>query len=117
MTKIWTFIFENLFSSTNLIIFVLLGVLVGLYFENYTLSLENDKLKLEKLHFQSEILASKEEILKQNQAFEKVKLDLKPQNEVLKEVLKVEKIFIKDKSCANELKAYKELFSVLGAKQ
>ncbi|ELC8715459.1 hypothetical protein QYA34_001924, partial [Campylobacter coli] len=49
-------------------------------------------------------------------AIDKLKLDLKPK-ETLKEVLKVDKVFIKDKSCESELKAYKELFNILGAKK
>ncbi|EJI6117816.1 TPA: hypothetical protein SAJ70_001729, partial [Campylobacter jejuni] len=55
-------------------------------------------------------------LAQQNKAIDKLKLDLKPK-ETLKEVLKVDKVFIKDKSCQSELKAYKELFNILGAKK
>ncbi|APA52998.1 hypothetical protein BLD35_07335 [Campylobacter coli] len=58
----------------------------------------------------------KDKLAQQNKAIDKLKLDLKPK-ETLKEVLKVDKVFIKDKSCQSELKAYKELFNILGAKK
>lgn len=87
-----------------------------LYLKNNALALENENLKLKALHFSNEINVFKDKLAQQNKAIDKLKLDLKPK-ETLKEVLKVDKVFIKDKSCQSELKAYKELFNILGAKK
>ncbi|HDZ4977181.1 TPA: hypothetical protein RTH14_001608 [Campylobacter jejuni] len=105
------------FLSPSKIAFFALAILCGfLYFKNNVLSLENENLKLKALHFNNEINIFKDKLAKQNEAIDKLKLDLKPK-ETLKEVLKVDKVFIKDKSCQSELKAYKELFNILGAKK
>lgn len=113
---VFSFIISK-FLSPSKIAFFALAILCGfLYFKNKALILENENLKLKALHFNSELSVFKNKLTKQNEAIDKLKLDLKPK-EALKEVLKVDKVFIKDKSCENELKAYKELFNILGAKQ
>lgn len=89
---------------------------ICLFIQNRFLNNEIDNLKLKNFHFQNEIKTSKEKLLKQNQAILdlKIKIDNK---QPLKEVLKVKEVFIKDDTCQSELKAYKELFNILGAKQ
>ncbi|EJB5772679.1 TPA: hypothetical protein SBX51_001272 [Campylobacter coli] len=112
----FSFILEKFFGVSSIIIVLLLSVCGFLYYENHSLVLENNQLKLTKEYLKNEIKTNKEQLLKQNKAFENLKLELKPK-ETLKEVSKVKEIFIKDKSCESELKVYKELFKILGAKQ
>lgn len=107
---------SKLFGFEKIAIFVLIALSSFLFFKNHTLTLENENLKLKSLHLNSEINVFKDKLKEQNKAIEKLKLDLKPK-EVLKEVLKVDKVFIKDESCQSELNAYKELFNILGSKQ
>ncbi|EAJ2284768.1 hypothetical protein CXE60_08510 [Campylobacter coli] len=106
---------SKLFGFEKIAIFALIALSSFLFFKNHTLTLENENLKLKSLHFSNEINVFKDKLAQQNKAIDKLKLDLKPK-EVLKEVLKVDKVFIKDKSCESELKAYKELFNILGDK-
>ncbi|HIF9884891.1 TPA: hypothetical protein ACX8KM_001806 [Campylobacter coli] len=107
---------SKLFGFEKIAIFALIALSSFLFFKNHTLTLENENLKLKALHFSNEINVFKDKLAQQNKAIDKLKLDLKPK-ETLKEVLKVDKVFIKDKSCQSELKAYKELFNILGAKK
>lgn len=104
---------KRFLNVSNVIIVSLVIVSLFLSLENHFLSLENDKLRLKNLHLESESEAAKAQLAKQNEALESLRLELKPK-EVLKEVLRVDKVFIKDKSCESELKAYKELFNALG---
>ncbi|HEC1792056.1 TPA: hypothetical protein R1734_000352 [Campylobacter lari] len=106
----------KLFGFEKIAIFVLVVLSSFLFFKNHTLTLENENLKLKSLHLNSEINVFKDKLKEQNKAIEKLKIELKPK-EVLKEVLKVDKVFIKDESCQSELNAYKELFNILGSKQ
>ncbi|MCV3392169.1 hypothetical protein L8V88_03915 [Campylobacter sp. IFREMER_LSEM_CL2101] len=107
---------SKLFGFEKIAIFTLVVLSSFLFFKNHTLTLENENLKLKSLHLSSEINVFKDKLKEQNNAIEKLKIELKPK-EVLKEVLKVDKVFIKDKSCQSELNAYKELFNILGSKQ
>ncbi|EGQ2557087.1 hypothetical protein ACOIR4_000617 [Campylobacter jejuni] len=107
---------SKLFGFEKIAIFTLVVLSSFLFFKNHTLTLENENLKLKALHFNNEINVFKDKLAQQNKAIDKLKLDLKPK-ETLKEVSKVDKVFIKDKSCQSELKAYKELFNILGAKK
>ncbi|MCV3431392.1 hypothetical protein L8W59_05490 [Campylobacter lari] len=106
----------KLFGFEKIAIFSLVVLSSFLFFKNHTLTLENENLKLKSLHLNSEINVFKDKLKEQNKAIEKLKIELKPK-EVLKEVLKVDKVFIKDESCQSELNAYKELFNILGSKQ
>ncbi|EAK1453573.1 hypothetical protein CIR89_06335 [Campylobacter coli] len=106
---------SKLFGFEKIAIFALIALSSFLFFKDHTLTLENENLKLKSLHLNSQIDAFSNKLIEQNKAIDKSKLDLKPK-EVLKEVLKVDKVFIKDKSCESELKAYKELFNILGDK-
>ncbi|MFY4691580.1 hypothetical protein ACOTVD_11180 [Campylobacter jejuni] len=112
----FSFILSRFLSPSKIAIFALIALSSFLFFKNHTLTLENENLKLKALHFNNEINVFKDKLAQQNNAIEKLKLDLKPK-EVLKEVLKVDKVFIKDESCQSELNAYKELFNILGSKQ
>ncbi|AJC90800.1 hypothetical protein [Campylobacter subantarcticus] len=107
---------SKLFGFEKIAIFALIALSSFLFFKNHTLTLENENLKLKSLHLSSEINVFKDKLKEQNNAIEKLKIELKPK-EVLKEVLKVDKVFIKDESCQSELNAYKELFNILGSKQ
>ncbi|PKT77956.1 hypothetical protein [Helicobacter winghamensis] len=111
--------FSNLFSvflkQSSLV--VALGLLSGvLYFHNQSLKNENAILKLKELHTKSELEGLELKLQEQNKAILKVRLDLKEKNETLAEVSKVQKVFLKDTSCESKLKAYKELFNILGTK-
>lgn len=108
--------YQGFLSPSKIAFFVLIALCGFLYLKNNALALENENLKLKALHFSNEINVFKDKLAQQNKAIDKLKLDLKPK-ETLKEVLKVDKVFIKDKSCQSELKAYKELFNILGAKK
>lgn len=112
----FSFILSRFLSPSKIAFFVLIALCGFLYLKNNALALENENLKLKALHFSNEINVFKDKLAQQNKAIDKLKLDLKPK-ETLKEVLKVDKVFIKDKSCQSELKAYKELFNILGAKK
>lgn len=106
-----------IFNTINYITNIYKSILYfNIALKNNALALENENLKLKALHFNNEINVFKDKLAQQNKAIDKLKLDLKPK-ETLKEVLKVDKVFIKDKSCESELKAYKELFNILGAKK
>ncbi|WP_139452479.1 hypothetical protein [Campylobacter armoricus] len=107
---------SKLFGFEKIITYALVILCSFLFFKNHTLTLENENLKLKSLHLNSEINVFKNKLKEQNKAIEKLKIELKPK-EVLKEVLKVDKVFIKDESCQSELNAYKELFNILGSKQ
>ncbi|EAJ6341477.1 hypothetical protein E5I25_08205 [Campylobacter coli] len=112
----FSFILSRFLSPSKIAFFVLIALCGFLYLKNNALALENENLKLKSLHLNSQIDAFSNKLIEQNKAIDKLKLDLKPK-ETLKEVLKVDKVFIKDKSCESELKAYKELFNILGAKK
>ncbi|EGG1617018.1 hypothetical protein IDD55_000378 [Campylobacter jejuni] len=107
----FSFILSRFLSPSKIAFFVLIALCGFLYLKNNALALENENLKLKALHFSNEINVFKDKLAQQNKAIDKLKLDLKPK-ETLKEVL-----IIKDKSCQSELKAYKELFNILGAKK
>ncbi|TQR29164.1 hypothetical protein DMB92_08485 [Campylobacter sp. MIT 99-7217] len=110
------FILSKFLSPAKIALFSLALFCAFLYLKNHSLVLENESLKLKALHLNSELSVFESKIKEQNKAIDKLRLELKPK-EVLKEVLKVDKVFVKDKSCESELKAYKELFSILGAKK
>lgn len=112
----FSFVLSRFLSPSKIAFFALIALCGFLYLKNNVLALENENLKLKALHLNSELSVFKDKLAQQNEAIDKLKLDLKPK-EVLKEVLKVDKVFIKDKSCQSELKAYKELFNILGAKK
>lgn len=107
---------SKLFGFEKITIFALVILSSFLFFKNYTLTLENENLRLKSLHLNSQVETFSKKLIEQNKAIEEIKIELKPK-EVLKEVLRVDKVFIKDESCQSELNAYKELFNILGSEQ
>ncbi|EAC1393632.1 hypothetical protein FI425_08595, partial [Campylobacter jejuni] len=90
----FSFILSRFLSPSKIAFFVLIALCGFLYLKNNALALENENLKLKALHFNNEINVFKDKLAQQNKAIDKLKLDLKPK-ETLKEVLKVDKVFIK----------------------
>lgn len=73
------------------------------------------KAKIVNLQNENTLLLSKKELcdmaLKhQNDKIKALELDLTKENENAEKISQIRKIYIKDKSCETELRAYKELF-------
>ncbi|MFQ0985292.1 hypothetical protein ACF36Q_08105 [Campylobacter jejuni] len=103
----FSFILSRFLSPSKIAFFVLIALCGFLYLKNNALALENENLKLKALHFSNEINVFKDKLAQQNKAIDEFKpVNLKPK-ETLKEVLKVDKVFIKDKSCQVNLKLIK----------
>ncbi|WP_169753483.1 hypothetical protein [Campylobacter mucosalis] len=98
-----------------ILLVVLLFSLVGLKVKNELLSQQNeeltqkvDELTTDKATLKANLTHCDTALTSQNEAIKAaaVKIDNTP----FKEVEQIKKIYVKDKSCEAELKAYKELF-------
>ncbi|WP_133169628.1 hypothetical protein [Campylobacter blaseri] len=103
----------NFLKDAKTIVAIVISAVVYIIYLNLELGLLNKKVEL--LKSENALIINEKALCqsfldKQNKAIDELKLDvLKKPNEP-KEVEKIKKIYIKDKSCESELKAYKELF-------
>lgn len=114
---------------TNKLIYAALGLIAilgtscfSLWTENHGLNsvnkiLKEDKKKLEdekreledkNSNLKGNLNSCDAALLSQNKQIEAMRVEVEPLNS--EAVKKIEKIYVKDKSCEGELKAYKELF-------
>lgn len=96
-------------GSKNLVILVaLLFVMQVAYI--FILKSENKNLKIEKLELETKVLTLDSSLKKQNEKIKELELKAKKPPAKTNEEKRVEKIYLKDKTCETELLAYKALF-------